>query len=736
MNRTATMRHSVLKLLCLLSTLAQPDGAAPTFTQILGQPTDRSATVNVRSDTAVEFFFEYGSVSGKYSEQTKRVTAAADTNAAKFFLGQAVISGLVPDALYYYRMQYRASGTTDNFTPGAEYSFHTQRLPGSSFVFCVQGDSHPERANNMFNANLYVQTLTAVAKERPDFFITSGDDFSVDTLQTPYTSPAVTGRYTLQLPYFDIFGRSAALFLGTGNHEETSLSNLNLPPDKDNSNQVPIWAQNARNLYYAMPGPSDPITGNFYTGNSTTIPGIGLLRDYYAFQWGDALFVVIDPYWTSPAQVDTGLGGQNSTTPKATNKWDITHGDAQYQWLKQTLEQSTAKWKFVFAHHVMGTGRGGVEIANQFEWGGNNGNGSYGFTTQRPSWTTPIHQLFVDNHVTIFFQGHDHIYCHQQLDGVTYQSLPNPADNTYTAFNSDAYLTGEQFPNAGYVKLSVGPESVKVDYIREFLPADENAQQVSGMNQFSYTITPSGTLINSNPTQPAQTPTIASVFNAASGVTTIAPNTWISIKGTHLAPQGGVRGWASSDFLKNQLPTSLDGVSVTIDKIPAYISYISPTQINLLTPPGALKASVNVAVTVNGKTSTTFSAKTGTESEALFVVNGGPYVAGQHGDGSPISASSPAKPGDVVVLYGTGFGSTSTPVVAGSPSQGGTLSPQPVFTMGGTPAAVQFAGLVGPGLFQFNVVVPANTSDGDETISARYAGATTQAGTLIPVQQK
>ncbi len=110
---------------------------------------------------------------------------------------------------------------------------------------------------------------------------------------------------------------------------------------------------------------NDPVTENFYTGNTTTIPGIGLLRDYYAWQWGDALFIVIAPYWSSPAQLDTGLGGHNSTSSKTQDIWAITDGDAQYMWLKQTLEQSTAKWKFVSAHHVMGTGRGGIEAAKQ-----------------------------------------------------------------------------------------------------------------------------------------------------------------------------------------------------------------------------------------------------------------------------------------------------------------------------------------------------------------------------------
>ena len=171
------------------------------------------------------------------------------------------------------------------------------------------------------------------------------------------------------------------------------------------------------------------------------------------------MFVVIDPYWSSPAQVDTGLGGQNGAGNKTNDKWTITHGDPQYQWLKRTLEQSTAKWKFVFAHHVLGTGRGGVEIADQFEWGGKNNNGSYGFTANRPTWASPIHQLMAANHVTIFFQAHDHLYARQELDGVVYQSLPNPADNTYTAFNADAYTSGTVFPNAGYVKVTVSPSA-------------------------------------------------------------------------------------------------------------------------------------------------------------------------------------------------------------------------------------------------------------------------------------
>jgi uncharacterized protein (TIGR03437 family) len=732
--RTTCLRQHVRLGIATLVLGAWPAFCDTSITAVLGQPTDRSITLNARANAAFEMYLESGVKSGTYTAQTKATTGAADPYQSGYFVFQVVMDGLQPDTQYYYRMQTRVAGSTAGFTAGKECSFHTQRLPGSTFTFCVQGDSHPERAKVMFDPNLYIQTLNAVAAASPDFFITSGDDFSVDTLQTPYTQPAVTGRYTLQLPYLDTLGHSVPVFLGTGNHEETSLSNYNLPPDSANSNQVPIWAQNARNLYFASPGPNDPITGKFYTGNTTNVPKIGPLRDYYAWEWGDALFAVIDPYWTSPAQVDTGLGGQNSTTSKTSDRWGITHGDAQYQWLKQTLEQSKAKWKFVFAHHVMGTGRGGIAIADQYEWGGKNGNGSWGFTTNRPQWAMPLHQLMAANHVTIFFQGHDHLFSREQLDGVVYQSLPNPADNTYTAFNADAYPTGNVFPNSGFVRVTVSPSGVKVDYIREFLQADEKPpSQVSGMVQFSYVVSPGGAA--------APPPAIASV-NPAGGNGAIAPNSWVEIKGSNLALAGSSRTWQGADFVNSQLPKALDGVSVTVNGKSAYVYYVSSTQVNVLTPPDAMSGPVTVQVTAAGVAGQPFTVQAQAAAPALLTFGGTPYVAATHADGNYLGpatlypgATTAAKPGETVVLYGNGFGATTVPVVAGSLVQSGLLATLPAVQIGGAQAAVQFAGLVSPGLFQFNVVVPPGTADGDQPIRVTYNGLSTQAATLLTVQR-
>ena len=181
--------------------------------------------------------------------------------------------------------------------------------------------------------------------------------------------------------------------------------------------------------------------------------------------------------------IDEPFGGG----AKRSDIWDVTHGDQQYQWLTQVLKNSTAKYKFVFAHHVMGTNRGGIEVATQYEWGGQNANGTWGFNANRPTWPETLHQLFVDNHVTIFFQGHDHIWVHQQLNGVTYQTLSEPADPFYALNNSDAYLSGDKFPSTGYTRVTVSPGGVKVEYVRTWLPADQSATQASGSVAFSYT---------------------------------------------------------------------------------------------------------------------------------------------------------------------------------------------------------------------------------------------------------
>jgi hypothetical protein len=215
--------------------------------------------------------------------------------------------------------------------------------------------------------------------------------------------------------------------------------------------------------------------------------------------------VVIDPYWHSDAAVDNEAGDRGPAREAEGGQprrgggrgqrdlWQITLGDTQYRWLRSTLLESRAKFKFVFSHHVLGTGRGGIEQADKYEWGGNDRRGVNRFTQMRPTWEQPIHDLMRDAGVTIFFQGHDHLYARQELDGVIYQTCPNPADPTFTAFNRDAYRSGEIFPNSGHLRVSVtGGEdaNVKVEYVRSLRPADEKDGLKNATVVHTYTVKP------------------------------------------------------------------------------------------------------------------------------------------------------------------------------------------------------------------------------------------------------
>ncbi len=475
------MRTLSLIILCLLAQRgpsARPRVVSE-LTQLLGRPTGQSIALSVLAPDELEVQVEYGLQSGTYTEKTKPVRIPATTP------HEIEITRLAPDTQYFYRLNQRRRGESV-FTSGPGYSFHTRRASGSSFTFDVQGDSHPERPDRMYNPALYRRTLQGVESDRPDFYFTLGDDFNVDPLfnRNTLNADTVSQLYINQRGFLGLVGRSAPLFLVNGNHEQAAAALLDGTPES-----VPVLAGRARNLYYPLPEPN-----GFYTGDPELVGHLGLRRDYYSFTWGDALFVTLDPYWHSPVQVDEGIGGRggrgSGAAPRNRDGWAVTMGDAQYQWLRETLRTSQAKYKFVFAHHVNGTGRGAVEIADLFEWGGRNRRGEWEFVAKRPGWEMPVHQLMAKYGVTIFFQGHDHLFARQEKDGVTYQETPNPADASYTAFNREAYTSGDVLPNAGHLRVSVTPGGVRVDYIRAWLPADENAEHRNGETAFTYTVRP------------------------------------------------------------------------------------------------------------------------------------------------------------------------------------------------------------------------------------------------------
>ncbi len=220
-----------------------------------------------------------------------------------------------------------------------------------------------------------------------------------------------------------------------------------------------------------------------------------------------------------------------------------------------------------------------------------------------------------------------------------------------------------------------------------------------------------------------------------STVSTIQPGEWVSIYGSNLA--SGTATWTGN------FPTSLGGVSVTIDGKSAYLWYVSPTQINLQVPDDAATGSVPVVVTTaSGMATTTVNlarfapsfnlldtkhiAGIIIRSDGSGAYGGGTYdIIGPTGSslGYPTVA---AKAGDTVELFGVGFGPTNPTVHAGTAYVGSAPTTNPVtLSIGNTSLSPSFAGETSAGLYQLNVTIPSGLGTGDVSLQASVGEAQT-----------
>ena len=245
---------------------------------------------------------------------------------------------------------------------------------------------------------------------------------------------------------------------------------------------------------------------------------------------------------------------------------------------------------------------------------------------------------------------------------------------------------------------------------------------------------------------PPQKPTISAggVLDAAGFGKAIAPGSWVSIFGTLLS--GTTRAWLDADFQAGRLPTSLDGVSVTINGKSAPIAFISPGQINVLAPDDSATGLGPVQVKNAQGASDSVLVLQQTAAPALFQFPGAAYAAATHVDGSYVAGprlvaqgipGTAARIGETIVLFGTGFGATQPAVSATA------LVPVPLplarpeelrVRIGGVDSVVAYAGLISPGVYQFNVVVP-QVAEGDQVVVAELRGRLTQSNLLITVQR-
>jgi uncharacterized protein (TIGR03437 family) len=235
----------------------------------------------------------------------------------------------------------------------------------------------------------------------------------------------------------------------------------------------------------------------------------------------------------------------------------------------------------------------------------------------------------------------------------------------------------------------------------------------------------------------------AGVVNGASYQPGISAGSWISIQGTNLS-YTGARTWRADEIVKGALPTQLDGVGVTVNGKPAFIQYISDTQINAQAPSDAGIGSASVVVTVTGVSSAAATTQLLSAWPAFFLW-GGKYAVATRQDYSYIGpttlfpgATTPAKPGEVVILWGTGFGATTPAVPAGVQVTGAAyLAFAPSVTVGGITAQVLGAALAPgvAGLYQIAITVPATVPDGDLEVVTLADGIPSPSGVFITVKK-
>jgi len=234
---------------------------------ILACPTQSGVTLSVLAYADMRGKVLYGTESGQLHRETPL---------AQFTSGEPVelvIGSLQPGTKYYYQLQYQTASASGV----VEGSFHTQRPPGSTFAFTIVADSHLDQNTS---PALYAVALRNALADRPDFHVDLGDTF----MTGKYRGDKPAELYLAQRYYYGLLCHSAPLFFVLGNH-------YGEPGGRGRSR---TGALALRKEFFPNPQPDA-----FYTGNRHEEEGAGLLRDYYAWEWGDALFVVIDPFWYS-----------------------------------------------------------------------------------------------------------------------------------------------------------------------------------------------------------------------------------------------------------------------------------------------------------------------------------------------------------------------------------------------------------------------------------------------------
>ena len=344
-------------------------------------------------------------------------------------IAQWHLDGLSPGTRYEYQVLSSAETGGNSLYTGSAV---TQRVPGDSFTFALISDSHigsDLSYSNQGDPTILAKVSLAVGTASPDFMMNLGD--ILDFHEYGFNDPPPTGSVTRQayLNYRSSLGDTlgnAAHFGVIGNWEGENGCYTSEEISR---------SQQQRLLY--LPGPA-PAT--YPEGGSST-------QDYYAFTWGDALFIVLNVMGYTPT------AHLLSSDPGLPTDWTL--GEAQLGWFEDTLAGASSKWRFVFIHHAVGGAAGDSDDSAYGRGGGQ---------AARVGEQAKVHQLMLEHGVQIFFYGHDHVFTDMQVDGIHY-TLPGSAGAIWM-FGQSQTGYAQSWLESGWSSVTVSPDNVHVQFLK------------------------------------------------------------------------------------------------------------------------------------------------------------------------------------------------------------------------------------------------------------------------------
>ncbi len=407
-----------------------PDDASKGYNVFFGCPTQTSVILSVIAPDDREWVVQWGEdFSRLWGRKTGRPVKEGIPVEVK-------LDGLVSGNRYYYRIVPVAEEGRAGINP-PNGIFHTQRDGTERFVFTITADSHlllghPRGANDPSS-----KTLLRIARENPDFHVTLGDD--AVTHSARFIAPDLNFAqlcYRNFREYFQPVARKAPFFCAIGNHEGEGWIDESFGFNK----RLAEISRTARQRY--VPNPDD---STYHHGGSAN-------KNYFAWSWGNALFLVVDPH------------SYSSTRPLEPESWTL--GKKQLAWLETVLEASDHKWKILFQHHLVGGSPLPAAMYGNENPYNNYGRGGAAFA--HVGEQAVINGLMKRNGGQIIFKGHDHVFADEVYDGIRYTTCPRLFGDGKRPPKWSRIPGGDKlYPNGydaavGYVRVEVTPNSLEV----------------------------------------------------------------------------------------------------------------------------------------------------------------------------------------------------------------------------------------------------------------------------------